>query len=48
MTAAKILEDDDEGGREERSFRTWINSLKLEGVKKLITYMKNAEALFYY
>ena len=35
MTAAKILEDDDEGGREERSFRTWINSLKLEGVKKV-------------
>ena len=35
MTANKILEDDDEGGREERSFRTWINSLKLEGVKKV-------------
>ena len=35
MTAAKILEDDDEGGREERSFRTWINSLKLEGVRKV-------------
>ena len=25
----------EEGGREERSFRTWINSLKLEGVKKV-------------
>ena len=35
MTANKILEDDDEGAREERSFRTWINSLKLEGVKKV-------------
>jgi hypothetical protein len=35
MTASKILEDDDEGGREERSFRTWINSLKLEGVRKV-------------
>ena len=35
MTANKILEDDDEGGCEERSFRTWINSLKLEGVKKV-------------
>ena len=35
LTASKILEDDDEGGREERSFRTWINSLKLEGVKKV-------------
>ena len=35
MTANKILEDDDEGGREERSFRTWINSLKLDGVKKV-------------
>ena len=34
-TAARMLEDDDEGGREERSFRTWINSLKLEGVKKV-------------
>ena len=35
MTASKLLEDDDEGGREERSFRTWINSLKLEGVRKV-------------
>jgi hypothetical protein len=35
LTASKILEDDDEGGREERSFRTWINSLKLEGVRKV-------------
>ena len=35
MAANKILEDDEEGGREERSFRTWINSLKLEGVKKV-------------
>ena len=35
ITVAKISEDDDEGGREERSFRTWINSLKLEGVKKV-------------
>ena len=35
MTANKILGDDDEGGREERSFRTWINSLKLDGVKKV-------------
>ena len=31
----EILEDDDEGRREEISFRTWINSLKLEGVKKV-------------
>ena len=35
MTANKLLDDDEEGGREERSFRTWINSLKLEGVKKV-------------
>ena len=35
MAANKILEDDEEGGREERSFRTWINSLKLDGVKKV-------------
>ena len=33
--ADKLLDDDEEGGREERSFRTWINSLKLEGVKKV-------------
>lgn len=30
--AAKLLEDDAEGGREERAFRMWINSLGLEGV----------------
>ena len=30
--AAKLLEDDVEGGREERAFRMWINSLGLEGV----------------
>ena len=35
MTANKILEDYDEGGREKRSFRTWVNSLKLKGVKKV-------------
>ena len=35
MKASKLLDDDEEGGREERSFRTWINSLKLEGVKKV-------------
>ena len=35
MMANKLLDDDEEGGREERSFRTWINSLKLEGVKKV-------------
>ena len=35
MTANKLLDDDEEGGREERSFRTWINSLKLDGVKKV-------------
>ena len=35
LAANKLLGDDDEGGREERSFRTWINSLKLEGVKKV-------------
>ena len=35
MIAAKILDDDDEGAREERSFRTWINSLKLENTKKV-------------
>ena len=33
--AARILEDDDEGMREERIFRTWINNLKLEGEKKV-------------
>ena len=31
----KILDDDEEGAREERSFRTWTNSLKLEGIKKV-------------
>ena len=35
MLANKLLDDDEEGDREERSFRTWINSLKLEGVKKV-------------
>ena len=35
MMANKLLDDDEEGGREERSFRTWINSLRLEGVKKV-------------
>ena len=35
MMANKLLDDDEEGGREERSFRTWINSLKLEDVKKV-------------
>ena len=35
MTASKLLEDDDEGGREERSFRTWIKSLNLVGVRKV-------------
>lgn len=30
--AAKLLEDDAEGCREERAFRMWINSLGLEGV----------------
>ena len=35
MQASKLVDDDAEGGREERSFRTWINSLKLDGVKKV-------------
>ena len=35
LAASKMLEDDDEGMREERSFKTWINSLKLPGVKKV-------------
>ena len=35
MLANKLLDDDEEGDREERSFRTWINSLKLDGVKKV-------------
>ena len=35
MAAAKILEDDYEDAREEKSFRIWINSLKLEGIKKI-------------
>ena len=30
--AAKLLEDDAEGCREERAFRMWINSLGLEGI----------------
>ena len=30
--AAKLLDDDVEGGREERAFRMWINSLGLDGV----------------
>ena len=29
MDAAKLLDDDDEGAREERAFRMWINSLGL-------------------
>ena len=29
--AAKLLDDDAEGGREERAFRMWINSLDLPG-----------------
>ena len=33
--AAKLLDDDAEGAREERAFRTWINSLKLDDVKKV-------------
>ena len=33
IDAAKLIEDDSEGSREERSFRMWINSLDLEGVK---------------
>lgn len=31
--AAKLLEDDAKGGREERAFRMWINSLGLDGVR---------------
>lgn len=30
--AAKLLEDDDEGSREERSFRLWMNSLNIPNV----------------
>lgn len=30
--AAKLLEDDDEGSREERSFRLWMNSLNIPDV----------------
>ena len=33
IEAAKLIEDDTEGSREERSFRMWINSLDLEGIK---------------
>ena len=35
MTAYKILEDDEEGKRQERCFRIWINNLKLENIKKV-------------
>jgi len=35
MRSNKLLDDDEEGAREERSFRIWINSLKIEGVKKV-------------
>ena len=35
MEAAKLLDDDAEGDSEERAFRTWINSLKLDDVKKV-------------
>ena len=35
MMASKLIEDDAEGDREERAFRTWINSLKLDDVKKV-------------
>ena len=44
MMANKLLDDDEEGGREERSFRTWINSLKLEGVKKVNSQLENSRA----
>ena len=32
MLDNKLLDEDEEDDRDERSFRTWINSLKLEGV----------------
>ena len=35
MLANNLLDDDEEGDREERSFRTWINSIKIDGVKKV-------------
>ena len=35
MIAFKLLDDDEEGIREERIFRIWINSLKLKGVKEV-------------
>jgi len=35
MEANKLLDDDEEGALEERCFRIWINSCKLEGVKKV-------------
>ena len=47
-TSARLLEDDDQGMREERIFRTWINNLKLEGEKKvynLYEHSRNAIVL---
>ena len=35
LKVQELLEDDEEGKREERSFKTWINSLELEGIKKV-------------
>ena len=33
--SSELLDDDEEGIREERSFRAWINSVRLEGVNKI-------------
>ncbi len=35
MQASKLLDDDAEGAREERAFKMWINSLKLEDTRKV-------------
>lgn len=41
LDAAKLLDDDVEGAREERAFRMWINSLNLEGENGEPIYVNN-------
>ena len=35
IQASQLTDDDEEVSREERSFRTWVNSLRLEGMGKI-------------
>ena len=43
--AAKLLDDDAEGGREERAFRMWSNSLDLPGGVHINNYMRNVKVV---